>query len=308
MLIISTILLYFTVNQCIDGKPCGDDWTMYGQYRCLKLFTQIPLLSYDSAETFCQEQSINSNNNSHDSQSSGSLVEIKFPIDQLAIVSMLRSYTNLSDDIWLGGKFQPDTNKYQWISDNSPVGYTNWQQGSPKNLPDHCIGMSVEPTVYGQWSDVRCQKKSMVMCQKIQSWSMADMQHRLMTIETNPVPLGFIYVQLPNQQPPSEIWPWIAWQDISPEYAGLFFRTLGSGSEPFGKVQSDNSPRLDSISSQHSYQIAWGSMPIAADGQWSKHIYTGDSYGKSESSLAFHTTGGEVRPRNVAIKIWKRYV
>ncbi|KAH9395941.1 hypothetical protein TYRP_020356 [Tyrophagus putrescentiae] len=63
----------------------------------------------------------------------------------------------------------------------------------------------------------------------------------------NPVPLGFIYVQLPNQNSPQEIWPWMIWTDDSKQYDSTFFRVAGSKAEAFGKVQEDFSPYIDEI-------------------------------------------------------------
>ncbi len=63
----------------------------------------------------------------------------------------------------------------------------------------------------------------------------------------SPFPIGFIYVQLPNEKSPTEIWPWMTSNDVSSTYAGIFFRVTGGGAASFEHVQEDNAPRLTSI-------------------------------------------------------------
>lgn len=53
------------------------------------------------------------------------------------------------------------------------------------------------------------------------------------------IPIGFIYTQLPFQKSSEMIWPWAAWQEITSNYSGYFFRAEGGNSEPFGKAQAD---------------------------------------------------------------------
>ena len=93
------------------------------------------------------------------------------------------------------------------------------------------------------------------------------------------------------------------WREVSSEYAGLFFRVLGEGSSGFGETQNENSPRL----TQATYQIGSAqttSMSIPS-GAWSQCLKTGGNI-RDIDCLQFYVSGGEVRPRNKAIRIWKR--
>ncbi len=63
------------------------------------------------------------------------------------------------------------------------------------------------------------------------------------------VPVGFIYTQLPQHKDPNELWPFFSWTDITSEYAELFFRAEGAGSESFGTPQEGDSPRLTAVNS-----------------------------------------------------------
>ena len=133
----------------------------------------------------------------------------------------------------------------------------------------------------------------------------------------NIVPIGFIYVQFPNEKSPTEIWPRMTWNDVSSAYAGVFFRVVGGEAASFGQVQEDNAPRLDEFNSNFDYiinkqgQTSLFNQTIPKGG-WSGWSYTGYSkFGddwKYYSSMMsrFHVSGGEVRPRNMAIRIWKR--
>jgi hypothetical protein len=44
---------------------------------------------------------------------------------------------------------------------------------------------------------------------------------------------------------------------------------------------------------------------IIANGDWSKNVYSGSGSG-THYAMSFKVSSGEVRPRNQAIRIWKR--
>lgn len=131
-----------------------------------------------------------------------------------------------------------------------------------------------------------------------------------MNLMRHPVPIGFIYVQLPKERLPSEIWPWLGWKDITSEYAGVFFRAEGGNSSLFGNIQEENSPRMITVQID---SVASGSLEskidLQADNQMSKAIrtaiYTAGDF-RGQLGLRFRVSSGEVRPRNMAIRIWKR--
>jgi hypothetical protein len=58
-------------------------------------------------------------------------------------------------------------------------------------------------------------------------------------LNKNLIPIGFIYVQLPNQKVPNEIWPSMTWANISTQYANIFFRVLGDKTGPFEQIQEE---------------------------------------------------------------------
>ena len=64
-----------------------------------------------------------------------------------------------------------------------------------------------------------------------------DARNHIKNIEQNPVPIGFIYVQLPNQPEPKTLWPTVEWKSVSSDYSGHFFRVEGGNAAPFGQKQ-----------------------------------------------------------------------
>lgn len=60
-------------------------------------------------------------------------------------------------------------------------------------------------------------------------------------LESNPIPIGFIYVQLPHQSEPNEIWSNVKWQEVTSQYANLFFRVEGDKTKKFnGGTQEES--------------------------------------------------------------------
>ncbi|CAG2171721.1 unnamed protein product [Oppiella nova] len=89
------------------------------------------------------------------------------------------------------------------------------------------------------------------------------------------VPIGFIYTQHPDQAEPGELWPGYTWADVTGQYAGLFFRAEGGSSLPFnGGAQGEDAPSVD-----EPYWVEYFKVKVS---------------------------GGEVRPKNQAIRIWER--
>jgi len=130
----------------------------------------------------------------------------------------------------------------------------------------------------------------------------------LMKIEFNPVPKNFTYVQLPFQDEPGDLWPGVRWVDVTGSYKGCFFRTLGDGSAEFGSVQVGDAPRLAWVSSKvTSRQNVSSSITIPLTGE-SGNVWIGDGgfINGGRWGLRFRTEGGEVRPQNMAVRIWKR--
>lgn len=144
-------------------------------------------------------------------------------------------------------------------------------------------------------------------------------------------PIGFIYIQLPGEMPPQKLWANVTvWLDISPSLAGVFFRVDGGGAEPFGQIQEDFLPNLEvnyTIGMQTSFPFIGSMIPGLKTPPKAKEriqmsykptskenpLLITSAYDKPlESSvvnaLMFQWTTGEVHPRNMAIKVWRRMI
>ncbi len=84
--------------------------------------------------------------------------------------------------------------------------------------------------------------KKTLGCKKYLIDSLNEEKKEIDNLKQNPVPIGFIYVQLPSQPEPKTLWPIVEWKDVTLDYAGLFFRAEGGNSESFGKLQTGNAP------------------------------------------------------------------
>ena len=119
------------------------------------------------------------------------------------------------------------------------------------------------------------------------------------------IPIGFIYTQLPNQSEPQILWPLLKWTDITEQYAGLFFRDEGKETEPFGKIQTGNSSTISNAMSAALVDVTYtkveGRQYTLTKG-WSPNLVPG----KALSDFYIHISEGEVRPRNTAVRFWKR--
>ena len=143
------------------------------------------------------------------------------------------------------------------------------------------------------------------------------LQKEFEKLTKNPVPIGFIYVQLPKEKSPQEIWSIgeIKWTDVSSSYESIFFRVVGSKTETFGNIQEDFSPYIDKVSfycqgDKKGVPCSYVTEAhIPRGGGWSGDLYTVMKFkgpGNDNESISFHFSGGEVRPRNMAVRVWKR--
>ncbi len=180
-------------------------------------------------------------------------------------------------------------------------------------------------------------------------------------------PIGFIYVQLPGERSPTELWPpslvsfpQYQWTDVSDSFDSLFFRVAGKRAEAFGKVQEQQTPGLgpfidgvkrercqlngdrsaclegnDKLKNRNNCSapvshfltssVNGSDDKFCSNDGWSAPLWTAFNYASlSEayddvkayadyhqyhlsSSSAIEAEGtAEVRPRNMAVKVWKR--
>ncbi|CAG7726596.1 unnamed protein product [Allacma fusca] len=122
-----------------------------------------------------------------------------------------------------------------------------------------------------------------------------NMKGNWSVMEANPLPRGFLYTQYAGQLEPRQLWPTVGWQDVTTEYAGLFFRALGGSSRTFGKTQPDGIPRIGTISFGPN-EVKNPSMVVhipQAQGASQTLVAGGNGQG-SKFGYQFHVEGSEI--------------
>lgn len=300
---------------------CGDNsWIQYKDEKCIKFFntTEEYLVNYENALKFCKKQ-----------DSRGNIIIIKTKEEQQFIEKYLFENNFEFDDecIWIGAK--NNSKRYIW-EDNTTMNYTNWSNDLENDETHKCAAIITKKKNKGKWTDFSCNKKNLIFCQKSQQWTFQDLKEnflqskkeiqdtsfdtikKLDILQQNPVPIGFIYVQMPSQAAPKTLWPLVEWKDVTSEYAGLFFRAEGGNSEAFGKLQSDNTPRITDVETKMNSSMLHRFENKYLDYGWSTYFYTGDNTKIAQSEIngeigvRFYVSLGEVRPINKAVRIWKR--
>jgi hypothetical protein len=297
---------------------CGSGgWVAFEDEKCFKFVNRV--VTYEEAEQTCNNQA----RSSPTLNFLPTLVSIKSQEEQQFLEKYLFEKNGALDSVWISAKRKTDNETiFEW-NDGSELEYNNWAQGYPtSNTGRKCVQIQseysfknstnlIESSTEGKWADIPCERNNLVVCEKLQIWSFPQLQKTLLDIRNNlrqnPVPTGFIYAQLPSQPEPKTLWPTVEWTDVTSDYAGLFFRAEGGWSAAFGVTQNENSPRLTDV--QQSPSNSWQDhVQISPNNEWSSWVYSGDTVEKRIYATAqrFKVSSGEVRPRNKAIRIWKR--
>ncbi|CAG2112100.1 unnamed protein product [Medioppia subpectinata] len=131
-------------------------------------------------------------------------------------------------------------------------------------------------------------------------------QSKIAQVSQSQLPIGFIYVQLPHQSDPKDLWPQYTWSEVTAQYAGQFFRAEGAGSLTYNQgVQPDNAPRITKIAFR-SFRDGGDNWEVDVPSSgWSPLVITGGHSGRWVLAK-YYVSGGEVRPRNQAVRIFKR--
>jgi hypothetical protein len=111
------------------------------------------------------------------------------------------------------------------------------------------------------------------------------------------LPVGFIYFQLKGQPAPGELFTG-TWENISSQFAGLFFRVEGGNAAAFGS----NSQNMSIQTHSHSYS-RHSSLVSIYNGNEYKGNYKINDF---ESGTTGPTGDTETRPVNTTIRVWKR--
>jgi hypothetical protein len=278
--------------------------------KCIQIIDKTVTQTFEKAHAVCASKG-------HEV----TLLAIRSQEEQDFIQQYLLKKIKVVDNVWLGAKIDHE-GLYKW-EDNSDLSYSNWANGRPQNVSDHCVEFVSEEPMLGKWIDVSCKKKNLVLCQRIPMWTLPKIQETMIIMrkelkdaldQINSLklkhqdlfPTGFTYIQFSNQDDPMTTWPNTTWDDVTAEYAGNFFRAEGGLSDIFGTEQNQSMPVLtvkqkaDSSAGCDNCKEKIGDV---CDTNW---IHTGSDKAGKNINLNFCVSKQEVRPQNQAIKIWKK--
>lgn len=132
-------------------------------------------------------------------------------------------------------------------------------------------------------------------------------EQQIADLKDNLIPIGFLYFQLPNEKSPEEIWHWLSWTDVSDSYANVFFRVIGNNTARFGAVQEESCPRISEVEHAFETPLSHYNHIVLPQSGWSDYLYEGtEGTSELQALTRFYTLNDEVRPRNMAIRVWRR--
>jgi hypothetical protein len=307
--VLAVLLLFQSIISAF-GAECGDSsWQIYNNEKCFKIVDQV--VNKDTAVALCAAEI-------GEDRLTPELLTIKNLAEQEFVTKFVYGGGTIFDNVWLGAERAEDGSFY-WDKDRSKVVYTNWAEDHPTdNESNDCLqitshvsrdqNLNVED---GQWKDVPCIKRNLVVCQKRATLSIAELQDLIYEVRNNPVPIGFLYTQFPKKPNPQSIWPNLMWRDVTSEYAGLFFRAGGGAAAAFGEIQPESTKRLKTIASRGQREYGEGWNPVSINpGGWTTWIRMGHYGGVGgwdyATHMKFEATNDEIKPRNTAVLIWER--
>lgn len=123
------------------------------------------------------------------------------------------------------------------------------------------------------------------------------------------MPVGAVYVQFSGQTDPTTLFGG-TWENISSQYAGLFFRAEGGSAAAFGETQAGGAPNITGTFWRIAYAGASGAFYDTEERQTYSNNQAFGGYGNTgfsaANSNATYGAAEEIRPANSTIRIWKR--
>jgi hypothetical protein len=163
-------------------SPCGDEnWVTYKDEKCFKLIDDFK--TRDEAEKICNQLL-------YTDLSIPTLVSIKSTAEQDYLNEFLYNQLKIVDTVWIAAKrLEGNSSQFEW-NDGPLADFTNWAEGSTVDEDDrNCVEMRPanainkssipEPSIdvsNGKWVKVKCEKRNLVLCQKLQTWSFLHFQ------------------------------------------------------------------------------------------------------------------------------------
>jgi hypothetical protein len=170
--------------------PCyGKEWVAYKDEKCFKLIEEN--VERDKAEENCNKGFFKND------LFIPTLVSIKSAAEQQFLTKFVFDISGAVENVWIGAKRRTDNNNQFVWNDGTDIDYTNWAEGSPSGNGD-CVQMKSQfsrrfsnisqffkSAINGKWGNVPCNKKNLALCQKLQIWSVPQLQQTLLDIRKN---------------------------------------------------------------------------------------------------------------------------
>ena len=81
---------------------------------------------------------------------------------------------HITDSVWLEAKRDNGSASFRWDDGSYPV-YKNWDTNRPSNDDNsNCAQFDPKTT---RWTDISCDSRGLVVCEKLQMWTFPELQH-----------------------------------------------------------------------------------------------------------------------------------
>jgi hypothetical protein len=159
-------------------KLFSGNWVRYKDEKSFLLINK--LVDYNSAENICKnlDQSI-------DSKVTLMLAVIESKDEQNFINRYLFEELGTVENVWIGVSKEELKTGFT-INNGTYAKYTNWANGRPSDfLERNCVDIKspfskvhdkTQENLNGLWEDVSCDKNNLVLCQKMQTWTLSQVQ------------------------------------------------------------------------------------------------------------------------------------
>ena len=146
----------------MNSSAC-DDWVEFKEEKCIKVFASNSLQTYEDVKKICSGQG-----------SASSMININSVEEQKFMEQLLFDQNKIVDYIWLGAKRDPQTKEFKWNDGKgSKMSYENWLKIDNRSDYD-CVDMISDEEFKGKWINTNCNKKNVVVCEKLSHGNSRD--------------------------------------------------------------------------------------------------------------------------------------
>lgn len=132
-----------------NDSKCESDWIKYSDRKCFKV------LNTKGTEAEAKAKCSQLDNST--------LITIDSEDEQNYLNEHLKSFRNVSDNVWIGLEYV--SNSFEWM-DGTDYKYQNWGENAIINGNNKCAQMSLTESELGKWTDDDCSRKHLIVCQK----------------------------------------------------------------------------------------------------------------------------------------------